>query len=228
MSLRIRVNSSVELDIQFDVQEVYPPSHYAKNFVRILSEQPLKGACVLDAGCGTGVLGIVAAKLGADVTCSDLNPRALHWTRINAKANGVEVKCVETEGITAFLGKPVFDLVICNAPSNPGTYNPVVTPRDNGPTGRQFLDAVLKDAKKILRPDGRLLSCSNSEQDWRLTRDILSSVWTSYKIIADVDESFDGLSQFSPDQLCEWVRQGYCWEQDGVTYHNVRYFFAYA
>jgi ribosomal protein L11 methyltransferase len=47
----------------------------------------------VDLGCGSGVLAIVAAKLGwAPVTGLDYDTAAVHATRENAAANGVEVQ----------------------------------------------------------------------------------------------------------------------------------------
>ena len=48
------------------------------------------GACVIDYGCGSGVLALAAAKLGAArVHCFDIDPQALTAARANARANGV-------------------------------------------------------------------------------------------------------------------------------------------
>ncbi len=48
------------------------------------------GATVIDYGCGSGILAIAAARLGArSVTAIDINPQALQSTRDNAAANGV-------------------------------------------------------------------------------------------------------------------------------------------
>lgn len=67
---------------------------------------------VLDVGCGSGVLSIAAARLGATVTASDLDPFCVRATRDNARANGVEVQVVRAAGLdwTDF----GFDLVIAN------------------------------------------------------------------------------------------------------------------
>ena len=47
---------------------------------------------LLDAGCGSGVLSIAAAKLGFDpVHAVDLDPQAIEATMRNAAANGVAV-----------------------------------------------------------------------------------------------------------------------------------------
>ena len=48
------------------------------------------GARVIDYGCGSGVLALAAAKLGAaHVHCFDIDPQALTAARANARANGV-------------------------------------------------------------------------------------------------------------------------------------------
>lgn len=50
------------------------------------------GATVIDYGCGSGILAIAAARLGAGtVTAIDIDPQALQSTRDNAAANGVEL-----------------------------------------------------------------------------------------------------------------------------------------
>ena len=54
---------------------------------------------VLDVGCGSGILSVAAAKLGAaDVQAIDIDSAAVHATNENANANGVAAK------ITAQLG----------------------------------------------------------------------------------------------------------------------------
>ena len=51
---------------------------------------PLSGQVVVDYGCGSGVLAIAAAKLGAEtVYAIDIDEQALIATRQNAAANGV-------------------------------------------------------------------------------------------------------------------------------------------
>ena len=57
----------------------------------ILLEETLKGKNLLDAGCGTGILGITALKLGANsVTAYDIDEWSSENTRHNAVINQVE------------------------------------------------------------------------------------------------------------------------------------------
>jgi ribosomal protein L11 methyltransferase len=53
---------------------------------------PLERTSLVDLGCGSGVLGIAAARLGfAPVVALDQDPAAVEATRRNARANGVTV-----------------------------------------------------------------------------------------------------------------------------------------
>ena len=57
-----------------------------------LMERDLSGCRVLDNGCGTGVLGIFAAKRGADsVIAIDIDDKSVENTRENAARNGVTI-----------------------------------------------------------------------------------------------------------------------------------------
>lgn len=55
-----------------------------------LQARDLVGATVVDVGCGSGVLAVVAARLGAArVVAIDIDPAAVEATRDNADRNGV-------------------------------------------------------------------------------------------------------------------------------------------
>ena len=57
----------------------------------ILKDRSIKDWKVLDVGCGTGILGITAAKMGAqDVICVDNDPKATEIAAQNAVINAVD------------------------------------------------------------------------------------------------------------------------------------------
>ncbi len=65
--------------------------------LELACESPPAGP-VLDVGCGSGVLAIVAAKLGyAPVLAFDNDPLSVHATRENAAVNGVELDVREAD-----------------------------------------------------------------------------------------------------------------------------------
>ncbi len=61
----------------------------AKALARALPGRPLHGRKVLELGAGVALPGIVAAKEGAKVTITDLQPDANDAARHNAQVNGV-------------------------------------------------------------------------------------------------------------------------------------------
>lgn len=72
------------------------------------------GERVLDVGCGSGVLAVAAACLGAArVTAIDIDPVAVAATEANARRNGV-AGAVEATGEDLFSLTGVYDVVVAN------------------------------------------------------------------------------------------------------------------
>ena len=73
-----------------------------------LMERDLSGCRVLDNGCGTGVLGIFAAKRGADsVIAIDIDDKSVENTLENAARNGVTIRALQgtLENLTDDFGR---------------------------------------------------------------------------------------------------------------------------
>src|SRR5580704_13365686 len=102
--------------------------------LQILDSLPVSGRRVIDYGCGSGILGIAALKLGAaHVTAVDIDPQALLATRDNAIRNGVS-SSIDVQGIEVglrpafcvmanILAGPLIDLApTLTEPCEPGGY----------------------------------------------------------------------------------------------------------
>jgi ribosomal protein L11 methyltransferase len=78
-----------------------------------------RGAHVLDYGCGSGILAIAAAKLGAgEVVGIDIDPQAIVSSRDNATRNGVGARFVlASDPVASDICD--FDVVVANILTNP-------------------------------------------------------------------------------------------------------------
>src|SRR5438132_12880209 len=70
------------------------------------------GQRVLDVACGTGVVAVTCARLGARVTGLDLTPELLETARENAKLAGVETDFHEGDAEQLPFSDSVFDAVL--------------------------------------------------------------------------------------------------------------------
>jgi ribosomal protein L11 methyltransferase len=110
--------------------------------LQILDALPLSGASVIDYGCGSGILGIAALKLGAArVTAVDLDPQALIATRENAIRNGVSSQ-IETQAVPAAL--QAADCVVANILAGPLIELAPVLTGACKPKGDLLLSGLLK------------------------------------------------------------------------------------
>lgn len=99
---------------------VFHPGYFFSTnlLIRFLSEKELQGKRLLELGAGSGLVGFYAAKNGAEVTVTDINPSAIEGLRLNAQANQLPVTVLQAdllEGITL----SDFDYVVINPPYYP-------------------------------------------------------------------------------------------------------------
>lgn len=92
-------------------------SHVSTRLVlRFLEENVRRGDRVLDYGCGSGILAIAAAKLGAgEISAVDIDPQALETTAANANGNGVALQLAAPESLLP----GTYDLVVANILAGP-------------------------------------------------------------------------------------------------------------
>ena len=74
---------------------------------------------MLDCGCGTGILGIAAKKLGAgEVVGYDIDDWSVENAKHNAEINGVEMEILEGDKSVLSHVNGVFDVVLANINRN--------------------------------------------------------------------------------------------------------------
>ncbi|MFN3683290.1 MAG: 50S ribosomal protein L11 methyltransferase [Fimbriimonadaceae bacterium] len=82
--------------------------------LRLLASLPWDGLRVADVGCGSGILGIAAAKLGAaEVVGVDIEEASVEVARENARRNGVSCRWIVGDGFEPLAGE-TFDAAFSN------------------------------------------------------------------------------------------------------------------
>ena len=88
--------------------------------IEALDNDPPVGQIIADLGCGSGILSLVALKLGAQSTCSvDTDSLAISATKINSDLNHLpqnllNVSLGSIEELEASMPEKKFDLIFCN------------------------------------------------------------------------------------------------------------------
>ncbi len=72
---------------------------------------------ILDLGCGSGLLAIIAAKKGCKVTGADIEKETIECAEKNAAANSAKINFVMSDLFKNISGK--FDLIVFNPPYLP-------------------------------------------------------------------------------------------------------------
>lgn len=96
---------------------VFHPGFFGstKVMARFLQGQKLDGQRVLEIGCGSGMLSLIAARKGAEAIASDINPMAVASCRENARLNGLAVVAFQSD---LFEKAPSlsYDIILTNPP----------------------------------------------------------------------------------------------------------------
>ena len=188
----------------------------------------------LDVGTGSGAQALFAARHADRVIATDVNDRALDFTRLNASLNELwNIEC-RRGGLFEPVGDEQFDLITCNAPY-------VVSPerrwlyRDAGFEGDELSARVLQGAAARLKDGGfatlnvSWLAAREDEPDERVLEWIDTDTCEAWVLVAwdadpldhaagwlsdtsaDVDEMGDALDEWTQylDELgAQWVSEG--------------------
>ncbi len=116
----------------------------------------LRNRAVCDVGCGTGILSVLAARLGAARSVGiDCDPRALALARRTAAANGADVSLHRGDLLTGVRGR--FDILVANLPQKPAPGRARLGLGQNGGArGDALLMRFIPQAARRLAPGGRL------------------------------------------------------------------------
>lgn len=126
------------INIAIDPALAFGTGHHptTASSLRAVGKYVKEGQSVIDVGCGSGILGIGAIKLGAKVDACDTDPVSVANSLENAQINGVAFENL-WEG-SCSLAKNRYDVVVANIVADVLTF-------------------IANDLKKVLKPEGILI-----------------------------------------------------------------------
>lgn len=110
-----------EYDIVINPQMAFGTGHHetTSSILGELLDADLKGKSVLDMGCGTSILAILASMRGADpVTAIDIDDWCVNNSRDNIVLNHISNITVELGDASLLKGRKPFDIIIANINRN--------------------------------------------------------------------------------------------------------------
>ena len=140
--------------------------------LRFLEQNVRGGERLLDYGCGSGILAIAAAKLGAgSIDAVDIDPQSVEVTRANASANAVALTASRSEDLAS--GR--YDLVVANILAQPLIdLAPLLADRTRE-NGRIALAGILESQAQEVRAayaSACAMTIGECEEGWALVHGV--------------------------------------------------------
>jgi release factor glutamine methyltransferase len=97
--------------------QVFHPGFFfsTRLLLNYIKQLPLQGKGFLELGCGSGLISIYAAKEGAIVTATDINPIAVEFLQKNSRQNKTELTIIRSD-LFKNIPEQLFDIIAINPP----------------------------------------------------------------------------------------------------------------
>ena len=146
---------------------------------------------ILDMGCGSGIVSIVASSKGANSLAVDINPEAVKCSIENFKLNGVAANAIESDLFKNIEKEKKFDIIFFNPPY----YN--YEPRNDferafgGGKDYKVLREFFLQSKFYLKKQGIICIIISSDIDINLIFSMFELYGFHYNILQRIDNFFE-------------------------------------
>jgi release factor glutamine methyltransferase len=113
---RNRQYTSRGITLEIAPQVFHPGFFHSTGFLlRSICSLPLKNRSLLELGAGSGLIAMTAARQGAIVTATDINPIAIQFLEKNSRQNGLNIRIILSD-LFNDIPLEAFDLIAINPP----------------------------------------------------------------------------------------------------------------
>ena len=210
-----------ERPVAAEVLSALRPSEYTSALLQVLRAEParIRGAHVLELGCGSGVVLAALGALGAASLCGvDVEPGAMTASTLLLGDIGLAAPFELHQGD---MWQPVagrrFDLIVANLPHFPmeplEVGGRLPTWSAGGANGRSLLDPFLMGLSSHLAPGGRAFITHNAFDDLPQSRALLAADGLSLRV------ALTTLVYIAPEKVARMTAEVLRFE-DGRTVHR--------
>lgn len=153
-----------------------------KILLGLLNKRNLEGVRFLELGAGSGIISLLAARKGAIVTASDINPLAVENICLNAERNKLNVNIIQSDLFTNIPDKE-FELIIITPPyypKDPSNYTEMAWY-----CGKDFeyFKKLFPQLDDIYKPSTEILMILSEDCRIDTIREIATRAGLSFKLI---------------------------------------------
>jgi release factor glutamine methyltransferase len=150
-----------------------------------LEAQDLSGKKFLELGAGCGVISLLAARMGALVTATDINPVAVENIKQNARRNKLEVNVVESD-LFENIPEDHFDLIVINPPYYPKDPGDISEMAWFCGKDFEYFTSLFPQLKMFSTPSNEIFMILSEDCDIERIKEIATSSGFNFQLVKQV------------------------------------------
>ncbi len=177
---------------------VLHPRHFASSqlMARHLMSLDLRDKAAADIGTGSGLLGLLAARGGAVVTASDINPAAVECAKANALRNGLggRISVLASDVLDGLPADLQFDVMVTNPPFYPRSPENMPDHAFAAGVDNRFFTKLAEGLRGRMTRNGALLLIHSSDADFAPVSRMLRAQGMSERTVGEKKGFFETLT----------------------------------